>query len=497
MKIPGDDHSCGCQSRVSPYYHRSHCARDYAKLRELGDLLMELQAAKDDGYLPGLAYLDNARGIDLIAEKPLNYPQERPSPFSLSSIQPLYRSRWGGRSLIFITICEQCMYRGLWQRSYSQVLSKDLFGLSLSKGTASPYSLETCAGITDTVGGRADGYQIEPVHGGVCLSLPTLIECNKIPDNRSEISTPEAAHYHSHLKSIAPEIPELDEKAQILLLQGHDILRVHKVRKRVNGPHNAPFAFKLDLGWVLVGDVCLGSSHMPRVQCFKTSVLEDGRPSIFTPCENRIHLKEMANNKGFLIPSKCEHEYGPDTRKFVERDFYMDDGLKSLPTEEEAIDLLQAPLSEPNLRLHKIASNNAAVLSALPPQDCAKGIKDLNLGDEIMLIQRSLGLRWEITTDYTTKAKHTELCLLCDVSTKAIATVAFFAIRGAARQLRSDWRMNFIRASKELRFHKMAKEPVVQKYLGDHSCTWEFNPPHACGAWERMIGMFEGYWTPC
>lgn len=26
--------------------------RDYAKLRELGDLLMELQAAKDDGYLP-------------------------------------------------------------------------------------------------------------------------------------------------------------------------------------------------------------------------------------------------------------------------------------------------------------------------------------------------------------------------------------------------------------------------------------------------------------
>lgn len=39
-------------------------SRDYAKLRELGDLRLELQTAKDDGYLPGLAYLDTARGIN-------------------------------------------------------------------------------------------------------------------------------------------------------------------------------------------------------------------------------------------------------------------------------------------------------------------------------------------------------------------------------------------------------------------------------------------------
>lgn len=31
---------------------------------------------------------------------------------------------------------------------------------------------------------------------------------------------------------------------------------------------------------------------MPRVQCLKTNVLENGRPSTFTPCENHIHLKE-------------------------------------------------------------------------------------------------------------------------------------------------------------------------------------------------------------
>ncbi|XP_026159937.1 uncharacterized protein LOC113128663 [Mastacembelus armatus] len=43
--------------------------KDNAKLRELGDLLMELLAAKDDGYLPGLAYLDTPRGIKPIVEK--------------------------------------------------------------------------------------------------------------------------------------------------------------------------------------------------------------------------------------------------------------------------------------------------------------------------------------------------------------------------------------------------------------------------------------------
>ena len=37
---------------------------------------MEFQAAKEDGYLPGLAYLDTARGINPIVEKLPHYLQE-------------------------------------------------------------------------------------------------------------------------------------------------------------------------------------------------------------------------------------------------------------------------------------------------------------------------------------------------------------------------------------------------------------------------------------
>ena len=44
-------------------------SKENIKLRELSDLLMELLSAKEDGYLPGLGYLDTPRGINPIVEK--------------------------------------------------------------------------------------------------------------------------------------------------------------------------------------------------------------------------------------------------------------------------------------------------------------------------------------------------------------------------------------------------------------------------------------------
>ena len=50
--------------------------REPKRLRELGDLLLEIEAAKD-GYLPGLGYLDTARGINPILEKlPFNLQEK-------------------------------------------------------------------------------------------------------------------------------------------------------------------------------------------------------------------------------------------------------------------------------------------------------------------------------------------------------------------------------------------------------------------------------------
>ncbi|KAL2089355.1 hypothetical protein ACEWY4_014043 [Coilia grayii] len=519
------------------------------------------------------------------------------------------------------------MYAMLDDQSNRSLARSDFFNLFSIIDTEAPYSLKTCAGVVETCGRRADGFCIEPVSGGDSFSLPTLIECNDIPDNRAEIPTPEVALQHPHLRSIASQIPHLDPDAHILLLLGRDVLRAHKVRQHINGPNDAPFAQRLDLGWVLVGEMCLGNAHKPKVYSAKTNVLENGRPSLLTPCSSHIQIKELSHtltgkakektigslvfqktkedNKlalsiederflqimdkhmykdganswvaplpfrhprpclplsclsslcrtlerkpsmkeqfiGFMqkilnndhaevapqlkdnqecwyLPSfgvyhpkkpdqirivfdssaqhlgvslndvlltgpdlnnsllgvlirfrkeliaitadiqqmfhcfvvkpdhrdylrflwhrdndptkdiieyrmkvhvfgnrpspavatyglrraaqECEKEYGNAARRFIERNFYVDDGLISLPTEAEAIHLLQttqALLSESNLRLHKIASNSINVLKAFPKEDHAENMKDLDLEGDTPHTQRSLGLTWEITTD--------------------------------------------------------------------------------------------------
>ena len=179
-------------------------------------------------------------------------------------------------------------------RSLARSAFFDMFNII---GDTSPYELRTCSGTTSAHGRRANGFIIQSADEEVQLALPLLLECDAIPNNRCEIPTPEAASHHPHLKAIAHMIPLLDQTAQILLLLGRDVIQVHKVRSQSNGPHTAPYAQQLDLGWVIVGDVCLGGAHKPAVNSFKTSILDNGRPRYLTPCESKFHVKEMFVNK--------------------------------------------------------------------------------------------------------------------------------------------------------------------------------------------------------
>ncbi|KAL1267084.1 hypothetical protein QQF64_002759 [Cirrhinus molitorella] len=601
-------------------------AKDHHNLQELGDLLLKIEAAKSGGDLPGLTYLDTARGVNPIVQK---------LPFGL-------QEKWmmQGSSPV-VEMCHQnapgFAAKGL-VRSHVLKYALDLCSIYL----------KTCAGVVEASGRRAHGFIIESADGEISFPLPTLIECNSMPDNRDEIPTAVAALHHSHLKAIADKIPPIDPNAEILLLLGRDIIRAHKVRRQLNGPHDAPYAQKLDLGWVIVGNVCLGKCHKPStVNCMRTHILENGRPSYFSPCNNHIVLKEMFNEKTqfrkpsslsscrlqsvfqqtkddnkfapsvedvlfldmmekefskdssnswvaplpfreprrrlpnnreyavkrfkslrrnldrrpkmrddftefmqrildnnhaelapplrdgqecwylpsfgvyhpkkpeqirvvfdssaefdgislndvllsgpdlnnsllgvllrfrkdpvaitadieqmfhyFLVREDCrdvlrflwhrdndltkevvdyrmrvhvfgnrpspavaiygirraareeEKEYGSDVRKFIEQDFYVDDALRSFPTEEEAIDLLkraQEALAISNLRLHKIAANKAKVMDAFPNEDLAKDIKYLDLSTDDLPDQRSLGVQWNLMLDtFTIQVPNTE-----------------------------------------------------------------------------------------
>ncbi|KAL3967947.1 NLR family CARD domain-containing protein 3 [Sarotherodon galilaeus] len=195
-------------------------------------------------------------------------------------------------------ICLVKAYVMLDDQSNRSLARSEFFDVYGIEGSESPFTLRTCAGMTEMMGRRATGFVVESLDGATSVTLPTIIECNNIPSNRAEIPTPEVAAEHAHLRPIAHLIPPLDHKAEILLLLGRDLLSVHKARQHRNGPHNAPYAQKLDLGWVIIGDVCLGDAHKPAtVDAYHTNVLENNRPSFFRPCPNMVHIKENYGSK--------------------------------------------------------------------------------------------------------------------------------------------------------------------------------------------------------
>ena len=112
-----------------------------------------------------------------------------------------------------------------------------------------------------------------------------------------------------------------------------------------------------------------------------------------------IHLFGAASSPG--VANVClhqtaeshGHEFGDNASDFLLRDFYVDNGLKSVPTVGQAHQLIkcsQAMCASDNL-LHMFASKYKEVLEALPVSDCTKDHKDLDLQRDTMPVQRSLG----------------------------------------------------------------------------------------------------------
>ncbi|KAK3507778.1 hypothetical protein QTP70_000334 [Hemibagrus guttatus] len=500
--------------------------KDAKKLRELGDLLQEVESAKNEGYLPGLTYLDTARGVAPIVDKEARTRND-PS-FALAS---------GINSVLKL---EQPVKRQVKSPVYAhktEVSSDERKTFLKEKGVC----YRCCATTTHLA--RDCKVAIKSSRPEEVIKLYVILDDQS---NRSLARTKFFDLLHVKGESSTYTLRTCAE-AQILLLLGRDILQVHKVREQRNGPNNAPYAQRLDLGWVVVGDVCLGSVHsikekfdikpLPEVSLacddfifddyiigdtiFKRSKddnkvglsiedrrfldimdremfmdesnswnifdrdhaevappLREGQECWYLPIFGVYHPQKPDLNNSLLgvllrfrrelvavtadieqmfhsfivkeedrdflrflwfkendtskeiieyrmrvhvfgnSPSPAvaiyglrraaaydEKEYGSDAKRFVEREFYVDDGLLSTPTTAEAIDLLtrtKEMLATSKLRLHKFASNSKEVMDAFPIEDHAKGLKDLNLEVDPTPIQRSLGLSWDVKRDVFT-----------------------------------------------------------------------------------------------
>ncbi|KAK0150857.1 hypothetical protein N1851_008021 [Merluccius polli] len=96
---------------------------------------------------------------------------------------------------------------------------------------------------------------------------------------------------------------------------------------------------------------------------------------------------------------KTDH---PLASAFVENNFYVDDGLISVPTEEEAKELIiraQQLCKCAGLRLHKFNSNRRDVLTCVAPSERAETTDPLNLNPGTLPERHILGIQWSMETD--------------------------------------------------------------------------------------------------
>lgn len=91
------------------------------------------------------------------------------------------------------------------------------------------YTLKTCSGVSETPGRQANNFIMESLDGKTHIPLPTLIECDMLPDVKLENPTPEITRHYAHLQRVVDKIPPLDPSVAILILLGQDIPRPHKV----------------------------------------------------------------------------------------------------------------------------------------------------------------------------------------------------------------------------------------------------------------------------
>ena len=121
----------------------------------------------------------------------------------------------------------------------------------------------------------------------------------------------------------------------------------------------------------------------------------------------RVHLFGAGSspgcaNYGLKYLAKSQEKELPRASDFIQHDFYVDDGLTSLETEQEAIELIndsQKICANGGLHLHKFISNNRNVVEAISKSERASNVKDLNLALEKLPIERALGVQWCIEDD--------------------------------------------------------------------------------------------------
>ena len=95
-------------------------------------------------------------------------------------------------------------------------------------------------------------------------------------------------------------------------------------------------------------------------------------------------------------------KFDADIVRTVQRDFYVDDLIKSVKTSEDAIRMQQQltrMLACGGFHLTKWNSNCRRVLDAIPLGERSKELRNIDIEDDALPAERTLGMEWDIEHD--------------------------------------------------------------------------------------------------
>ncbi|XP_028517140.1 uncharacterized protein LOC110246561 [Exaiptasia diaphana] len=122
----------------------------------------------------------------------------------------------------------------------------------------------------------------------------------------------------------------------------------------------------------------------------------------------RVHLFGATSSPGCAnlalktTADDNEAELGQEPSNFLRKNFYVDDGLKSVNSEDHAIKLIETTkqlCKRGGFRLHKFTSNSKTVIETIAEEDRAKGIKNIDLDKQPLPLERVLGVEWCTESD--------------------------------------------------------------------------------------------------
>ena len=121
----------------------------------------------------------------------------------------------------------------------------------------------------------------------------------------------------------------------------------------------------------------------------------------------KVHLFDAASSPGCAnfglkrAADDGEQQFGEAAANFVRENFYVDDGLISVPSVKEAIKLIEssrALCGKAGLKLHKFMSNKREVMEHVAELDHAT-VKPFTLCNNSYTLERALGVVWCVEND--------------------------------------------------------------------------------------------------